>query len=136
MRERSYAMPVDILLAAIWLGFFAAGATVLIRVLPPIIPLVERGLKPWACDFCMSFWLVLLGCAALPLVAKALGCEVLAPVVWLSGPAAYGLALLVLRRLTDPIGPPPVFGPGSMPELKDPNEERIIVNFSDPPPAH
>lgn len=129
-------MPVEILIAALWLGFFAAGATVLIRVLPLVIPLVERGVKPWACDFCMSFWLVLAGCVALPFITDALHYRLSAAAVWLAGPAAYGLALLVLRKLTDPRGPPPSgFDSGSIPELRDP-DERILVNFSDPPPAH
>lgn len=131
-------MPVEILLAAIWLGFFAAGATVLVRVLPPVQPLVERGLKPWACDFCMSFWLVLIGCVALPFAAGALRYKLAAVEVWLAGPAAYGLALLVLRKLTDPMGPPPAFGgDGGIPELRSTDDiSRTVSTFSDPPPTH
>ncbi len=134
-------MPVEVIFSAVWLGFFAAGATALIRVLPLVVPLLERGVKPWICDFCMCFWLVLAGAIAVPFLATALHYTISARAIWFGAPAGYAVALFVLRKLTDPIGPPPFFGDGGggggIPELHDPNQRILIqTNFSDPPPAH
>lgn len=129
-------MSIEIILAALWLGFLAAGATVLIRVIPFIVPYVERGTKPWACDKCMSFWLILFSAAGIPTLANdVMGYRLIAGDFILAAPAAYAVSLFMLRLLTDPLGPPPSFS--IVPELIDsepPEPKRYEPSpFSDPP---
>lgn len=129
-------MRVEVLFAALWLGLFAAGATVLIRVLPIINGFVDKGLKPWVCDKCMSFWLVLFASTVVPSLANEfLGCQLLLSDFVLGAPASYGISLWVLRKLTDPTGPAPSF---ELPELIDveipASKTRFpLAPFSDPP---
>jgi hypothetical protein len=88
------------------LGATAAGVVVAVRALPPVQRRMWAAQKPWACDICMSFWTT--GLVAL-LAAAWRQDEAL---VILCGPA-YPWALWVLRKITDPHGPPP------LPELED-----------------
>lgn len=48
-------------------GLFAAGFTQVVRALPYFRDLVFRGVKPWACDLCMSWWGSLAGALLLGL---------------------------------------------------------------------
>lgn len=132
-------MSLELMFTVLWLGLFASGSTVLIRVLPGIYRLVEKGMKPWACDKCMSFWLILFAVAGIP----TLGNEVLRyplshTVFLLAGPAAYAVSLFMLRALTEPMGPPPSFNVPQLIDLERPDVEgkTYIPPFSDPPPAH
>lgn len=116
-------MSFDVLFTTVWLGLVAAGMTILIRVLPFIAPAVERGTKPWACDKCMSFWLILFSSAGVPTFAHDwLDYDLVPNVFYFAAPAAYAISLFMLRLLTEPVGPPPSFS--IVPELID----------SDPPP--
>jgi hypothetical protein len=127
---------VEIILTALWLGFVAAGMTVLIRVLPFIAPYVEKGVKPWACDKCMSFWLILFSAAGAPTLANdVIGYHFIYGDFLLAAPAAYAVSLFMLRLLTEPMGPPPSF---ALPELIDserpPDGKRYEPTpFSEPP---
>lgn len=129
-------MSVQILFTALWLGFFAAGATVFIRVLPFIAFYVERGTKPWACDKCMSFWLLLFSAGGLPSLANTTWGTHLVPFDFaLAAPAAYAISLLMLRRLTDPLGPPPSFAVPELTDTEPPLDGTRYQRgpFSDPP---
>jgi hypothetical protein len=127
---------VEIIWAALWLGFLAAGMTVLIRVMPVIASWVEQGIKPWACDKCMSFWLILFSTAGVPTFANdVLHYRLLYGDFLLAAPAAYAVSLFMLRLLTEPMGPPPSF---AVPELLDserpPDGKRYEPTpFSEPP---
>jgi hypothetical protein len=131
---------IEIIFAALWLGFLAAGMTVLIRVLPVISGFVERGIKPWACDKCMSFWLILFVTACVPALANdVMGYRLIHGDFVLAAPAAYALSLFMLRLLTEPMGPPPSFE--ALPELIESvppvdGKRYIVPPFSDPPPNH
>lgn len=130
-------MSLEVIFAALWLGFLAAGMTVLIRVLPGVSFWVEHGVKPWACDKCMSFWLILFSTAGAPTLANdGMGYRLIYGDFILAAPAAYALSLFMLRLLTEPMGPPPSFG--AVPELIDserpPDGKRYISPpFSEPP---
>ena len=50
-------------LFAILAAATAVGAAVAVRQAPFIRRWDELGVKPWACDLCMSFWLTLAVCA-------------------------------------------------------------------------
>lgn len=56
--------------------------------------------KPISCDVCMSFWLVVGACLALWFL------EGLRNTLYLEGPAAHGLAVLLLSKLRTPELPP------------------------------
>lgn len=98
----------EVLLWALFIGPTAAGVTVAFRALPWVAELVLARRKPWACDVCMSFWSTLL------VVAFA---GVSDPGAVLSFGPGFPLALLVLRKLTEPLRPPPVEKP--LPELEE-----------------
>lgn len=87
---------LDLLLTGLGLGTTAAGVVVAVRALPPVQRAMFAQKKPWACDVCMSFWTV----GALGLLGVLRGFDVLA-----CGPA-YPVALLVLRKLGEPMHPP------------------------------
>ncbi len=93
--------PELIALWALLLGATAAGMTAAVRRVPSINRRVQAEQRPWACDICMCFWTTaLLGAGA----AVARWDPVL---VVCCGPA-YPWSLWVLRKITDPIGPPPM----------------------------
>ncbi len=51
---------LELALYALVAGATAVGTTEAIRQAPYIRDLNERGVKPWACDLCMSFWVTLI----------------------------------------------------------------------------
>ena len=92
------ALPV--LLHAIVIGATAAGLVFAARTLAPVARWVDRGIKPWACDVCASFWATVL-CAL-----------VYAGILWdihslLSAGPAYILSYGAVRTLSGPTGLPP-----------------------------
>jgi hypothetical protein len=94
---------------AIWsllLGATSAGVTTAVRALPVVYSWMLERKKPWACDICMSFWTVALITLGLALWQRDETLLVTA------GPA-YPWALWVLRKTSEPHGPPP------MPPLED-----------------
>lgn len=93
------------LLQALYVGLWAAGFTVVLRALPWIQRLVREGMKPWACDVCMSFWSTFGVTGSLVLTKN-----------WDFAAALPGFAitLLVLRKLTEPVKLPT-----NLPDLED-----------------
>ena len=85
------------IVAVLVVGLAAAGLASVVRALPYFRDLVFRGVKPWACDLCMSWWGSLAGGAALDLPAAhgwpAAGVLVLAGVA---------VSLAVLHHITRP----------------------------------
>jgi hypothetical protein len=89
---------LELLLRALLVGATAAGLVHAVRTLPPVERLVQRGVKPWACDVCMSFWCTLL----------VVGASGLLGLDWLLAAApAYPVALFVTRQLGGPSSLPP-----------------------------
>jgi hypothetical protein len=91
---------------ALLLGATSAGFTEAVRALPWVYRQMLAQKKPWACDVCMSFWST--AGLTLGLVAWQHDVALLAA----AGPA-YPWALWVLRKISEPHGPPP------MPPLED-----------------
>lgn len=71
----------------------AVGGTAVLRVLPGLADMNERGIKPIACDLCMSFWLT--GCDLVLMAWINERFELL--VAWMP---AFALAYTWLTRLT------------------------------------
>jgi hypothetical protein len=89
---------LEVLLRAIAVGSTAAGLVHAMRALPPVAELVQRGVKPWSCDVCMSFWCTLL----------VVGASGLLGLDWLLAAApAYPVALWLTRQLGGPSSLPP-----------------------------
>jgi hypothetical protein len=84
---------LDLVLVAL----FAAGLTHIFRALPPFRGWVFRGVKPWACDLCMSWWGAVLATSALRLdeAHGLVGAGVLAV-------AAVAPSMAVLRWTSQP----------------------------------
>jgi len=98
---------VEVLLWSLYIGLTAAGATVALRALGPVQKLVLGRQKPWACDVCMSLWTTLGISSAGALVAWR------PEPSWAAGPG-FAIALLTLRKLTEP-----VYAPRGLSELED-----------------
>ena len=92
--------PQELLLWGLGLGATAAGVTVAVRALKPVKKRMRAQQKPWACDVCMAFWTTAAVTTAVAAWRWDLG------LVAAAGPA-YPVALWTLRKLTDPVGPPP-----------------------------
>ena len=54
---------LELLVAVFLVAATAVGATVALRKAPLISGWNEMGVKPWACDLCMTFWLTGILCA-------------------------------------------------------------------------
>lgn len=96
-------------------GLGAVGLTLVIRAIPPFSGWNERGVKPWACDLCMSFWM-----SALCLFIGALSGKVDpldAFYVWMP---SFVLAYGAIQR----INPPPMGGPPIDPPSRDGSGEQ------------
>lgn len=96
---------LELLLTALWVGLSSAGATVVIRQAPFIHGWTQKGIKPWACDICMTFWMTLIATSVLEFRGHA------ALLAWL---ASYSIGKFALRKLTDPEGVPPGLIPSDM----------------------
>jgi hypothetical protein len=79
-------------------GLFAAGLASVIRALPYFRDLVFRGVKPWACDLCMSWWGSLAGALLLGLHVERGWAT--AAVVAVAGVA---VSLAALRATSQPV---------------------------------
>lgn len=71
-----------------------------VRALPPFRGWVQRQLKPWACDLCMSFWSAVAWNTGLTIYWRA----ELSPSMWA---AAGGACLALLKLLSNEIPEPP-----------------------------
>jgi hypothetical protein len=97
--------PTTLLLWSLGIGLTAAGSTMALRATKWVHGKLIEAKKPWACDICMSFWTVAFFTLA---VGYLHGWDL----VLAAGPA-YPVSLWTLRKLGEPLGPPP------MPELED-----------------
>lgn len=96
-----------ILLAAIVAGLGAAGITLVLREQPHIARWNEAGIKPWACDLCMSFWTSLTCLAVGSAVREITWVE--AFMAWMP---AFVVAFWVIQRVRPaPLGGPPIDPP-------------------------
>lgn len=85
----------------------AVGLTTVIRAVPPFARLNEHGVKPWACDLCMSFWTT-----ALFLVVGAISNKVDAFDAFFLWMPSFALAYGTIQRIIPPpLGGPPIDPP-------------------------
>ena len=89
-----------ILMHALVVGATAAGLVFAVRTLAPIARMVERGIKPWSCDVCASFW-------ATVLCALVYACLLWDIHLLLSAGPAYVISYGAVRTLSAPSGLPP-----------------------------
>ena len=101
---------LTVFVSAVLVGMSAAAIPPIVRALPPIQEWTQRGIKPWACDLCMSFWSTVVMTA----VWCALG------VLPIAGLPAFVVTFAIVRFNSEPIGPPPGF-----PELVDSGEPAL-----------
>ena len=94
----------EIVGAALALGLSVAGAIQVIRALPYVRGWVLRGVKPWSCDLCMSFWLSLVAGASAAVSDPSWSLAVLGSVV-------ISIAVTGRLRVPGPIEMPPLEGP-------------------------
>lgn len=96
---------MNTLVAILVASLGSVGLTVALRAVRPFSLWNENGVKPWACDLCMSFW-----GTALFVVAQATMLSVNeATLAWMPAFAiAYGT---VQRIVPTPIGAPPIDPP-------------------------
>lgn len=93
----------------------AVGLTTVIRAVPPFARLNEHGVKPWACDLCMSFWTT-----ALCLVVGAISGKVDVLDAFLLWMPSFALAYGTVQRITPPpMGEPPIDPPSADGSLGD-----------------
>lgn len=85
----------DIVLTTLAMWWVVVGTVCVVRALPPFARWANMGIKPWACNLCMSFWTGL--GAILTLVAFTGAWHTLVSV-----PALTGLGIATLARLTPP----------------------------------
>jgi hypothetical protein len=98
----------ELVLQILIMWWAVVGLVSVLRALPPFFGWANRGIKPWACDLCMSFW---------PATALAVT-ELVLHGRWhvlLAIPAVTGLGIATLSRLT----PTPPGGPPDFPPLVD-----------------
>lgn len=85
----------------------AVGLTVAIRAVPPFSRWNEKGVKPWACDLCMSFWGTLLFVVTQTVVGE--GPYIESGLAWMP---AFALAYGIVQRIVPtPMGGPPIDPP-------------------------
>lgn len=100
----------DLTLYVVLVALSAASIVPVVRALPGIQGWVQRGIKPWACDLCMSFWstifttVVWMRIAGLP--------------VYVGWPA-FVLAFAMVRANGAPLS-----SPTALLELKDLDQEK------------
>ena len=83
----------------------SVGLTVALRAVPPFSKWNEEGIKPWACDLCMSFWGTLLFC----IVQGFVGISFEQMLAWIP---AFAVAYGIVQRITpEPMGDPPIEPP-------------------------
>jgi hypothetical protein len=86
-----------VIVTVLVVGLFAAGLTSVVRALPYFRDLVFRGVKPWACDLCMSWWGSLAGAVALDLPV-----EYGWPAAGVVAVAGVAVSLAALHHITRP----------------------------------
>jgi hypothetical protein len=112
--------PWHLLAWSVVIGSTAPGVAIVVRALSAVEKLVLEGKRPWACDVCLSWWMV----AATTLVAGLAAHDL--EVLWAAGPA-YPLAYKLLGWLSQPVSSP------GFPELAElPAEPAALVEPSAP----
>jgi len=107
--------PWHLLAWSVVIGSTAPGVAIVVRALSAVEKLVLEGKRPWACDVCLSWWMV----AATTLVAGLAAHDL--EVLWAAGPA-YPLAYKLLGWLSQPVSSP------GFPELAElPAEPAALV---------
>jgi len=107
--------PWHLLAWSVVIGSTAPGVAIVVRALSAVEKLVLEGKRPWACDVCLSWWMV----AATTLVAGLAAHDL--EVLWAAGPA-YPLAYKLLGWLSQPVSSP------GFPELAElPAEPTALV---------
>jgi len=109
---------LHLLATAALIGMSAAAIPPIVRALPPFAGWTQQGIKPWACDLCMSFWSTVIA----SLVWVGLG----AP--WPGSLAAFVVTFAITRHNSEPIGLPPGF-----PELQDSGADVVDGRASEVP---
>lgn len=103
-------MWLRLIVETILVALSAVSLSGIVRTLGFVRPLVARGVKPWSCDVCLSFWTTLLVGLVIFLasysITRTARLDSLVVVV-----PAHGLALLLLSRLRPPEIPPLEEGP-------------------------
>jgi hypothetical protein len=95
-KRRSDTM--NILVAALIIGMAAAAIPPIVRAAPVVQIWMLRGIKPWACDLCMSFWSTVLA---------TLFCGVFESFPLFAGVPAFVVTFAIVRHNSEPKGPPP-----------------------------
>lgn len=85
---------LELLVAAVVIAAATVGITLMLRSAPFISKWNEEGIKPWACDLCMTFWITLIICALGVLVPYETRPEAIAP--WMP---SFALAYTWLTRI-------------------------------------
>ena len=99
-------MPVfDLTLYVVLVALSAASIVPVVRALPGVQGWVQRGIKPWACDLCMSFWSTIFTTTVWMRVAG---------LPWYVGWPAFAVAFAVVR-----FNGAPTSSPSTLLELKD-----------------
>lgn len=96
---------INILVAALVIGMSAASLPPIVRAAPFVQTWMLRGLKPWACDLCMSFWSTIIATTFWSIFSEA---------SFFAGFPAFVVTFAVVRLNSEHFGPPPGF-----PELAD-----------------
>lgn len=95
----------DLAIWSILVALTAAGLVPVVRQVPAVQDWMFKGIKPWVCDLCMSFWGTVVATAFWWLWSDA-PTEAMLP--------AFALTFYIVRKNGDPTGPAP-----SLPELED-----------------
>lgn len=90
----------DLLLFTLLVALSAAALPPVVRALPWVQRQLEAGIKPWACDLCMSFWSTLAAGAVWWSIGHAP-----ALAIW----PAFVITYAIVRHNSGPLGPPPKF---------------------------
>lgn len=89
---------LQVIAAALLIGMSAAAVPPVLRALPFISDWTARGIKPWACDLCMSFWSTVLSTLIWSWTTGLL---------WFSGFGAFIVTFAIVRHNSEAIGQPP-----------------------------
>jgi hypothetical protein len=91
-------MWLRLIVECVALALYAVSVTSMLRAIGPIGRLAAKGVKPWACDVCMTFWLILGASLGLSVVFYASARKFVPDIALIIFPA-HAVALLVLARL-------------------------------------
>lgn len=106
---RSVGRQVNLLLVVLVSALGSVGLTVALRAVRPFSVWNENGVKPWACDLCMSFW----GSALCLVIGACAGRVGFLDAFFLWMPA-FAVAYGTIQRIVPvPMGDPPIDPPSA-----------------------